>query len=1331
MTGKPLMVIACVALAFGLWAGDAQTWYVDCNLSGFAGHDGKSPESAFETIQEAVDAASAGDTILVQPGRYAKGGGDTVRSDTKASCGNSRVFVEGKANLTIRSLGCKTNTFIVGQAASTSNKLGDDAYRCVAVQNSEGTVVEGFTLCDGSTKDSSTETLGSGGGLFCLDAKVKVYLVDCDIVNCVAYNYSASYYGTLVRCHVHNNISTRGGVYFCRYSRLFCSIVSDNAGTPSGNVLSHCKVVNSTIVGNSVSGTGVDGNATSGCFIYNSIVESSGAFKPAVPQSNNLLATNDYKSVGYYLIAPALGDYRPRLGGGATGAGDPQYRTLFSDVPRDYLKFDFLKQEIPADSTFAGAVHSGVAAVGKGVLLMSEGSPVVDRITYDDRAWDCGGNGSYFFSVGEVKLHKVQVTKKPSAESYLYSVTSGNGTRYPDRSDAIYLMPEPSETFAVITNRLTYTKTVVWADATAAAEGANGTAAHPYPTLQAAIDSSTSQKIVFARPGVYAEGSRECSWGCSSRVCFEGCNARLVSTDGPDKTFIVGDDSLCCVICRAHAQVLGFTLTGGHEATKGNGGGAYQSAGLDLHLTECVITNNHGIRVAAGYGARLFRCLIGNNTNIGSYVCEKSYLSSCIVRDNVCANGVQFDADCRLVTSTVISGAGMEIVAADSSVLRGNNVFFGGSVAASPSSASASGGNVYWGFTTYNDTNGRVGDPELLAVGVRALPYPTLHSSAVGAAVVPTETVLGSAYAQSAWSDFDDCRESAAESGAMRVAGALLTPRKGVTVTVSGDSFVVTGGEAGSRPVDEMSEDLVIAPRPGTRPACGVLVNGETNLFENLPNHVWRLTPQQASASADGITASVLYSSDWYVAADGDDSALGYFPSAPRKLLTTLLDDRVVAADVVHAAPGSYGGAGACLLSGTDTTIPAVAPVGAGVTLIADEGPGVTEIVGSGSEILDVENEWRLGPQAVRCVWLDRGAKVSGFTLRGGRTRSVAGGHYTCDNSGGGVLGPMDKSIDAYVENCVISNCASFRGGAARYVTLVNCRIFGNYAQYNSAIAGESRFFGCIADRNVCPNNPVYEYLSIDNSAFGAENCTAAGAQLLCPSSPNKGASVRNTIALGPVETNKVDRGWYRNCFATKVSSPCEGLTIVDPGELQLGPDYRPVIGASAAIDAGDIDIVPDSCGSGSAYVFDRVHDASGGQRVFNGAMDAGALEADWRETYARDIGRRIVVTDATPSVVEADGNTVRIPCGNRVEASWSGVSSAERLVSVRVTGSGTLTVLLNGEVLGEQTGSGRRDLVFSNSLDANVLSFSYSGADGFAEILRARSNRGNFLILK
>ena len=88
--------------------------------------------------------------------------------------------------------------------------------------------------------------------------------------------------------------------------------------------------------------------------------------------------------------------------------------------------------------------------------------------------------------------------------------------------------------------------------------------------------------------------------------------------------------------------------------------------------------------------------------------------------------------------------------------------------------------------------------------------------------------------------------------------------------------------------------------------------------------------------------------------------------------------------------------------------------------------------------------------------------------------------------------------------------------------------------------------------------------------------------------------------------------------------------------------------------------------------------DAQGGQRVYNGRLDIGAFEADWRGRYGRDIGSRMDVLSVSPSVFEQADGTVRM----LEEASLTGVLSGRgdkpyfADISIRVvSGSAKLTM--------------------------------------------------------
>lgn len=83
------------------------------------------------------------------------------------------------------------------------------------------------------------------------------------------------------------------------------------------------------------------------------------------------------------------------------------------------------------------------------------------------------------------------------------------------------------------------------------------------------------------------------------------------------------------------------------------------------------------------------------------------------------------------------------------------------------------------------------------------------------------------------------------------------------------------------------------------------------------------------------------------------------------------------------------------------------------------------------------------GPGAVRCAWLTNGATLSGFTLRGGATRTIAS-PTNPQMDGGGVWG---SSTNATVADCLIEmNFAGQFGGGAYQVSLNRCTLTANRA---------------------------------------------------------------------------------------------------------------------------------------------------------------------------------------------------------------------------------------------------------------------------------------------
>ena len=147
-------VLASLGLAFMALNAPAVVRYVSLNNPHPA-----SPYTNWITaatnIQDAVDAALAGDEIVVTNGVYATGG--RVGSGQALT---NRVVIDKP--LTVRSVNGPTNTVIRGSEAPGGGAAGPGAIRCVYMTN--GAVLSGFTLTNGHTLFGSGGYEGQAGG---------------------------------------------------------------------------------------------------------------------------------------------------------------------------------------------------------------------------------------------------------------------------------------------------------------------------------------------------------------------------------------------------------------------------------------------------------------------------------------------------------------------------------------------------------------------------------------------------------------------------------------------------------------------------------------------------------------------------------------------------------------------------------------------------------------------------------------------------------------------------------------------------------------------------------------------------------------------------------------------------------------------------------------------------------------------------------------------------------------------------------------------------------------------------------------------------------------
>ena len=314
-----------------------------------------------------------------------------------------------------------------------------------------------------------------------------------------------------------------------------------------------------------------------------------------------------------------------------------------------------------------------------------------------------------------------------------------------------------------------------------------------------------------------------------------------------------------------------------------------------------------------------------------------------------------------------------------------------------------------------------------------------------------------------------------------------------------------------------------------------------------------------------------------------------------------------------------------------------------------------------------------------------------------------------------------------------MTNCIACRAGGVAYATLRRCRVLdckgvGPAFTTKASATLQCRHFNTLIDN--CGVYAVCYPKVLENCTLGAGNIGNQSIYLI----GQEYCRMVNSIILSAFD---IHDGHYNpdkntpatNCiFAVANKGDYKGYLgpgsslVTDPSSLVFGDGCMPVIGSNVAVDAADATIYTDGGDK----------DAFGRQRVYNNALDVGAVEADWRAKYAADLSssRYFEVTEASPGVVEAAGGAVQLTAGETFAAQWNGNNARRQYaVTLNLAADSAATVTLNGVSTIYDT-AGRHEFKFDGAADPQGA-FQIDCTSGTADIIAADAFIGMVTILK
>ncbi len=536
--------------------------------------------TAATNIQAAVDAASAGDAVIVTNGVYA--GGVSVANP-----------------LTLLSVNGPQLTVINGGGTN----------QCVSL--TDGASLTGFCLTNGYAN-------GDGGGVWC--DSTNAFLTNCVIAGNSASIGGGAFRGTLYNCTLSSNSANGSPFSFgggaCAGTLYNCTLTgnSANGANGSGGGANNCTLFNCTLSGNSA---GVGGGAVEAT-LYNCIVY----FNTAPAGTNYYLSTLSYccttplptNGVGNIALDPQLASASHLSANSpCRGAGSATYATG-TDIDGEPWGNP---PSIGCDEYYPGAVSGPLtASLLANYTNVTVGYPVSLTALIEGQTTE----SVWVFGDGDVAINQPYVIHVwTEAGDYLVVLWAFNDG-HPEGVSA-------NVTVHVVAHPVYYV-----AAASSNPQPPYASWATAATNIQDAIDAAAQGDMVsvVVTNGVYGCGGRD-----GNRVVVDKPLA-LLSVNGPQFTAINGGGTNRCASLTDGASLTGFTLTNG--CTNGGYGGGVWGASTNASLTNCTLTGNsaNGANGSGGgaYGVTLYDSTLCTNAASSGGGADASTLCNCTLTGN-------------------------------------------------------------------------------------------------------------------------------------------------------------------------------------------------------------------------------------------------------------------------------------------------------------------------------------------------------------------------------------------------------------------------------------------------------------------------------------------------------------------------------------------------------------------------------------------------------------------------------------------------------------------------------------------------------------------------